>query len=66
MVIQSNMSSKSIVDVWGDTSEIFSKYNIPISGQSLEVLVNENLLPKLLTELNDTVGSSSVTCIEGG
>lgn len=66
MVIQSNMSPESIVDVWGDTAVAFKKFNIPITKQSLETLVQKEILPKLLKELNDIVGSSTATCIEGG
>lgn len=66
MVIQSNMSPEAIVDAWGDTVDVFKKYNIPITKHSLETSVVNELLPSLLQELNSTVGSSSATCIEGG
>ncbi|WP_066389247.1 hypothetical protein [Neobacillus mesonae] len=66
MVIQSNMAPEAIVDVWGDTADIFKKYNVPITKQSLETLVESELLPLLLQELNFVVGSSTATCIEGG
>ncbi|GAM12293.1 hypothetical protein [Mesobacillus selenatarsenatis] len=66
MVIQSNMSPEAIVDVWEDTADVFTKYNIPLVNQSLERLVNNDLLIVLLQELNSIVGSSTTTCIEGG
>ncbi|MFT9598769.1 hypothetical protein [Mesobacillus sp.] len=66
MVIQANMSPKEIVDVWENTAVVFTKYNIPIVNQSLEKLVNNDLLIFLLQELNSIVGSSIATCIEGG
>lgn len=66
VVIQSNMSSKAIVQVWENTVDTFGKYNVPISENTLEALVNESVLPSLLAELNAAVGSSGATCIVGG
>ncbi|MFC4559712.1 hypothetical protein ACFO3D_16110 [Virgibacillus kekensis] len=66
MVIQSNMSPSAIIEVWSETEEIFSKYNIPITKHTLETLVGTEILPSLLQELNSVVGSSTATCIEGG
>jgi hypothetical protein len=66
MVIQSNMSPKAIVEVWGVTETIFKKYNIPLSNQTLETLLENQELFHLIQELNTTVGSSTVTCIKGG
>ncbi|MDR6123699.1 hypothetical protein QFZ87_003296 [Bacillus sp. SLBN-46] len=66
VVIQSNMSSKSIVEVWENTVDTFKKYNVPISEKTLDTLVQDSSLPALLSELNNVVGSSSATCIEGG
>lgn len=66
MVIQTNMTSKAITEVWEETVEVFQKYNVPITEKSLQVLVTENTLQVLLTELNNVVGSSTATCIEGG
>jgi DNA primase large subunit len=60
------MSSEAIVDVWGDTADVFQKYNIPLTKQTLETLVENELLKSLLQELNSVVGSSTATCIEGG
>jgi hypothetical protein len=65
MVIQSNMTSKAITEVWEETVEVFQKYNVPITEKTLQVLVKDNIL-KILTELNNVVGSSNATCIEGG
>ncbi|WP_374120501.1 hypothetical protein [Neobacillus sp. PS3-40] len=66
MVIQSNMSSEAIIEVWEVTVDIFKKYNVPIMKQTLETLVRNQHLSFLLQELNYAVGSSSETCIEGG
>jgi hypothetical protein len=66
MVIQSNMSPKAIVEVWGVTANIFKKYNIPLTDQSLDTLLENQKLLLLIQELNTSVGSSTVTCIEGG
>ncbi|WP_019153609.1 hypothetical protein [Robertmurraya massiliosenegalensis] len=67
MVIQSNMSPERIINAWGETAVVFKKYILPMhSKQSLETLVGNELLVSLLQELNSVVGSSSVTCIEGG
>lgn len=66
MVIQSNMTSKAITEVWEDTVAVFLKYNVPVSDKAIQALVTENTLPVLLTELNNVVGSSNATCIEGG
>ncbi|RHW43413.1 hypothetical protein D1B31_01770 [Neobacillus notoginsengisoli] len=66
MVIQANMSPDGIVNVWEGTADIFNKYNLPITKQSLEALVKGEDLHSLLKELNDAVGSSTLTCVEGG
>lgn len=66
MVIQSNMSSKAITEVWEDTVVIFQKYKVPITEKALAELVSDNLLKALLEELNNTIGSSHSTCIAGG
>jgi hypothetical protein len=66
MVIQSNMSSKAIVEVWENTVDTFIKYNVTISEKTLDTLVHDSILPALLSELNFVVGSSSATCIGGG
>jgi hypothetical protein len=66
MVIQTNMTPKAIAEVWEVTAEVFQKYKIPIIDKSLQVLVNDNSLQVLLVELNNKVGSSNATCIEGG
>lgn len=66
MVIQSNMSSNAIVEVWPETKDVFDKYDIPLSKHSLEALVEQDLLSSLLQGLNSVVGSSTATCIDGG
>lgn len=48
MVIQSNMTSKAITEVWEDTVEVLLKYNVPITDKALQVLVADNTLQVLL------------------
>jgi hypothetical protein len=60
------MSSKAIVEIWENTSVIFIKYHIPIVDQPLDELVESDLMPDLRIELNHLIGSSTITCIEGG
>lgn len=66
MVIQSNMSSKAIVEVWEDTATIFAEFNVPLINNTLESIVESEVLPDLLNKLNAAVGSSTATCVEGG
>lgn len=66
MVIQPNMSSKAIIEIWGTAKNVFKKYNISISENALEKVVESNQLYSIIKELNIVVGSSSTTCIEGG
>jgi hypothetical protein len=66
MVIQPVMSPKAITDVWTITNDVFMKYNVPISDKALETIVETDVLKSILNELNSIVGSSPVTCIEGG
>lgn len=66
MVIQSNMSPKAIVEVWEETAPIFMEFNIPLSKKTLETILDNDKLTKILIELNTAVGSSTATCIEGG
>jgi hypothetical protein len=66
MVIQSIMTPISIIEVWGETKEVFEQFGIPINSQSLQTLVATEQLDELLIALNNKVGSSSNTCIEGG
>ncbi|MDF2946562.1 MAG: hypothetical protein K0S51_1241 [Bacillales bacterium] len=66
MVIQSNMSPKSIVEVWKHTAATFHEYNIPIIDQPLEFFVDREKISSLMMELNRLVGSSPATCVHGG
>jgi len=66
MVIQSNMSPKEIIDVWGETAEVFNKYPIPTTEETLEAMIDKEQLISLLQELNSVIGSSTLTCVEGG
>ncbi len=66
MVIQSNMSPEAIVEVWGNTVDVFRRHNIPLAEKAIETLVETDILTPLLQELNAIVGSSTDICIEGG
>jgi hypothetical protein len=66
VVIQSNMSPKAIAEVWELTVAIFEKYHIPLSEIAMETFIDAEILTILLYELNNVVGSSATTCIEGG
>lgn len=66
MVIQPNMSSKAIAEIWENTKEALIKYEVPVSEKTLESMVEPHLLDNLIKDLNSIVGSSSETCIEGG
>ncbi|GAE28612.1 hypothetical protein JCM9140_4863 [Halalkalibacter wakoensis JCM 9140] len=48
------------------TKEVFKKYNVPLTKQTLKTLVGSERLYSLLQELNSVIGSSTATCIEGG
>lgn len=60
------MTSKAISEVWQDTLKVFQKFNVPIIDKTLQILVIDDILEIVLTELNNAVGSSYATCIEGG
>ncbi len=67
MVIQRNMTSLAITEIWAETNKVFKKYKVPVTNHSLSSLVQDNmLLHLLLTELNNLIGSTYTTCIEGG
>ena len=48
MVIQPNMSSKSIIEIWENTVDVFKKHNITISEIPLEKVVEGNILDSLI------------------
>lgn len=60
------MSPEAIVDIWENTADVFKQYDVPLTGQTLETLVEKELLQILLKELNAVIGSTTATCIEGG
>lgn len=65
MVIHSNMSSKAIIEIWGNTLDVFKHYSVPISGNPLNQLVHEESLPQLLKDLNQAIGSPVSASLEG-
>lgn len=67
MVIQSNMTPQAIVSIWAETLKVFESYGLSITDNSLSVLVQDDTrLQSLLYELNDRIGSTYNTCVEGG
>ncbi|WP_282155990.1 hypothetical protein [Cytobacillus gottheilii] len=60
------MSPKAIVEVWENTATVFEEHNVPLSENSLETLFKADTLNSILAKLNEIVGSSTTTCIEGG
>lgn len=66
MVIQANMSPKGIIDVWPETKDVFDRHNISISNKALENILEGTVLTTIIEELNSVVGSSAITCTEGG
>ncbi|PLT32051.1 hypothetical protein [Bacillus sp. V5-8f] len=52
MLIKSNKSPKEIVGVWHLTTAVFKKRNIPLVDEPLEKLVNADMLPFVLRDLN--------------
>jgi len=65
MVIHQNMSPKAVIEIWGNTLDVFKNYSVPISGNPLNSLVHEETLPQLLEELNQTIGSPVTGPMEG-
>ncbi|MFB4165320.1 hypothetical protein ACE1TI_16295 [Alteribacillus sp. JSM 102045] len=67
MIIQENMHISEIVKVWPETIKIFEDYHIPVdSNRKLEDLVDRVKVRDVLSDLNQLLGSSQATCIEGG
>lgn len=67
MVVQPNMPVVDIINVWPETKHIVQRYDIPVSStRTLEELLTGNRLTQLLKELNEAIGSSELTCIDGG
>jgi len=61
------MPVSGIVNSWDETKEVFKKYDIPInSNKALKEHLKGEELDLLITDINKTIGSSEVTCIEGG
>jgi hypothetical protein len=62
-----DMPVSGIAKSWDVTKEVFIKYNIPVSSnRSLKEHLQEGELELLISDLNKTIGSTVVTCIEGG
>jgi aspartate/tyrosine/aromatic aminotransferase len=56
-----------IANSWGETKQVFRKYGIPVdSYKALKEHFQKEQLDLLISDLNKAIGSSEVTCIEGG
>ncbi|QOY38171.1 hypothetical protein AWH56_011900 [Anaerobacillus isosaccharinicus] len=67
MVITAEMPVSGIANSWEETKEAFNKYDIPVgSNKALKEHLQGKDLDLLISDLNKTIGSSGVTCIEGG
>jgi len=61
MVIQENMSPKSIVQIWPQTKEVFAQYDITLTEKCLADILHQPLLTNVLQQLNEVVKSSAST-----
>jgi len=61
------MPVAGIISAWPSTKDVFVKYGIDTNtNSSLDQIISDNKLESLVDELNNTINSSDVTCIEGG
>jgi hypothetical protein len=61
------MTPKAIITIWKETEPVFKEYHLPITDEALKSVVeDENDLTTLLNALNQSIGSSNKTCIDGG
>jgi hypothetical protein len=67
VVITIEMPVSGIANSWDETKEVFKKHDIPVSSnKALKEHLQDKELDLLIFDLNKTIGSSEVTCIEGG
>jgi hypothetical protein len=67
MVIQQNMPVSGIVAAWLETEVVIRRYGIPAnSNKALQEHVSGEILQNVLNDLNQSIGSSEMTCVEGG
>lgn len=67
MVITKEMPISGIANSWAATKDVFKKFDIPVSSnKALKEHLQDEDLDLLISYLNNTIGSSEVTCIEGG
>jgi hypothetical protein len=66
VVITIEMPVSGIANSWDSTKEVFKKYNITVSSnKALKEHLQDKEMDLLISDLNKTIGSSEVTCIEG-
>ncbi|MGG5255353.1 hypothetical protein ACQYAD_18160 [Neobacillus sp. SM06] len=67
MVITKDMPVSGIAASWDEAKEVFQKYGIPASSnKALKEHIQGEQLDQLISDLNKAIGSTEVTCIEGG
>lgn len=67
MVIQPNMKVQDITITWPETKKVFEQYGLNVmETRQIQNLVPESVIHLLTRDLNAVVGSSELTCVEGG
>lgn len=67
MVITKDMTVAGIIESWNVTKSVFEQYGISGTPElALKDLFLGDQLNQLISDLNKMIGSSEVTCIEGG
>lgn len=67
MVIQAYMTVCEVVRTWPETRGVFESYGIdPDSCSAIDEVVDSVTTGLLVRDLNQAVGSSAATCVEGG
>lgn len=67
MVVQPNMPVAGIIEAWETTREVFESFRIDTeTTKSLNEVASDDTLEKLVKAINEKIGSTTATCIEGG
>jgi hypothetical protein len=67
VVVTEDMPISGIVDSWNETKEVFKIHQIPEdSNKALKEFLSGDQLQQVISQLNEVIGSSESTCIEGG
>ncbi|ADH98318.1 hypothetical protein Bsel_3008 [[Bacillus] selenitireducens MLS10] len=67
MVITALMPVSGIVASWPETKPVILHFGIPHeSNKALQEHTSGEDLAQLISELNEVIGSSNITCVNGG